>query len=357
VADAPVSLYDPLRIRDVTFAHRIWLSPMCMYSAVGGVPQPWHTVHLGSRAVGGMALVMAEATGVSPAGRITPTDTGLYTDAQEEAFARLCAFCHDQGRRFGIQLAHAGRKASTRVPWEGGGPLTAAEGAWTTLAPSALSFAPDMPDWPLPQALDAAGIAAVVADFAQAAERAARLGADVIELHAAHGYLLHTFLSPLSNRRDDAYGGDLAGRARLLREVVRAVRRVWPDRLPLFVRVSAVDWLPGGITADDTVALAQLLAEDGVDLMDCSSGGILRGAPRPEAPGYHVPFAERVRRETRLLSSAVGLITERTQAEAIIARGQADGVMLGRAALADPYVARRFAAEAGRPLELPHPYR
>jgi 2,4-dienoyl-CoA reductase-like NADH-dependent reductase (Old Yellow Enzyme family) len=352
--DAPVGLYDPLTLRSLRLRNRIMMSPMCMYSAVDGVPQPWHLVHLGSRAVGGVALIMAEATAVLPEGRITPGDTGLYTDAQEEAFGRIADFVHRQGAAFGIQLAHAGRKASSRIPWEGGGPLSPAEGAWTTVGPMAEPYGDG---WPAPAPLDAAGIAQVVEAFAQAAARALRLGCDVVEVHAAHGYLLHSFLSPISNRRTDAYGGSFEGRLRLLREVVQAIRRVWPDRLPLFVRVSATDWLEGGLTGDDTVAIARALASEGVDLLDCSSGGIVKGGPDPEAPGYQVPFAARVRRETPLRSGAVGMITDRLQAEAILQRGEADLVILGRALLQDPYLPRRFAREAGLPLPEPIQYR
>ena len=326
------------------------VSPMCQYSAVDGVPTDWHLVHLGSRATGGAGLVMAEATAVQARGRISPADTGLWNDAQTEAWARIAAFVAAQGAVAGVQLAHAGRKASTARPWDGGGPLPPEEGGWRpVVGPSATPFAPG---YPAPEPLDAAGIQGVVRAFADAAARARAAGFAVIELHGAHGYLLHSFLSPLVNQREDAYGRD---RRRLLLEVVDAVRRVWPEDRPLFVRLSSTDWTPGGIDADDTVETARQLKEHGVDLVDCSSGGAIPGAAVPEAPGYQVPFAARVRRAAGIATGAVGRITEPTHAEAVLAAGEADLIVLGRALLADPYwpqvAAGRLGAEAPWPVQ------
>ena len=346
-------LFDPLPLGDVTLRNRIAVSPMCEYSAVDGLPDDWHLVHLGSRAVGGAGLVFTEATAVSPEGRISPADTGLWNDAQQVAWARIAGFIAAHGAVPGIQLAHAGRKASTQPPWLGGKALPAGEGAWTPVAPSALAFADD---YPQPVALDAAGIAKVVADFAAAAVRSRDAGFRVIEIHAAHGYLLHEFLSPLSNRRADGYGGPLANRARLLREVVAAVRGAWPAPAPLLVRVSATDWVPGGWDIDDCVELCRWLREDGVDLIDCSSGGNVADARIPVGPGYQVPFAARIRHEANIATGAVGLITEATHAQAIIECGDADLVLLARELLRDPYFPRRAAAELGVSIEAPKQY-
>jgi len=281
-------LFEPLTIGNVVLRNRIAISPMCEYSSVEGLPNDWHLVHLGSRAVGGAGLVFTEATAVSPEGRISPADTGIWNDAQRDAWSRIAAFVAAQGARPGIQLAHAGRKASTDVPWRGGKPLTAEQGAWTPVAPSAIPFAEGHT---VPIALDAPGIAKVVADFRAGAIRAREAGFRVIEIHAAHGYLLHEFLSPISNHRDDAYGGSLENRARLLREVVPAVRSAWPAPAPLFVRVSATDWVEGGWDIDECVELARWLKQDGVDLIDCSSGGSVPNTKVPNTPGYQVPFA------------------------------------------------------------------
>jgi len=346
-------LFDEWKIGDVVLRNRIGISPMCQYSAVDGVPNDWHFVHLGSRAVGGAGLVIAEASAVSPQGRITPADTGLWNDAQRDAWARINAFMSAHGAVPGIQLAHAGRKASCDAPWRGGGQLAAADGGWTTQAPSALAFgANDAP----PQALDAAGIAGVVADFRAAAVRAAQAGFRVVELHAAHGYLVHQFLSPLSNHRDDAYGGSLENRARLLREIVAAVREVWPAPRPLFVRVSATDWSAGGWDIDECVQLARWLRDDGVDLVDCSSGGLVPHARIPATPGYQVGFAARIRREAQIATAAVGLITTPQQAQEIVAAGDADLVLLARESLRDAYFPRRAAAELGANLVAPEQY-
>lgn len=346
-------LFEPLTLGDVTLRNRIVVSPMCEYSAIDGVPGDWHLVHLGSRAVGGAGLVFTEATAVSAEGRISPGDTGLWNDAQQAAWTRIAVFIASQGAVAGIQLAHAGRKGSTQVPWKGGKALPAGQGDWTPVAPSALAFADD---YPMPVALDAAGIDKVIADFGAAALRAREAGFRVIELHAAHGYLLHSFLSPLSNHRDDGYGGSLANRARLLREVVAAVRVQWPAPAPLFVRVSATDWAEGGWDIDECVELARWLKHDGVDLIDCSSGGMVPDAKIPVAPGYQVPFAARIRNEVGIATGAVGLITEAHHAEAILARGEADLVLLAREFLRDPYFPRRAAAQLGVTLDAPPQY-
>ncbi|MGN6512764.1 MAG: NADH:flavin oxidoreductase/NADH oxidase [Lysobacteraceae bacterium] len=346
-------LFDPLELGDVTLRNRIVVSPMCEYSAVDGVPDDWHLVHLGSRAVGGAGLVFTEATAVSPEGRISPADTGLWNDAQQAAWARIAAFVAAQGAAPGIQLAHAGRKGSTQPPWLGGKAVPAGQGDWTPVAPSAIPFADD---YPMPVALDAAGIAQVVADFAAATARARAAGFRVVEVHAAHGYLLHEFLSPLSNHRTDGYGGPLAHRARLLREVIAAVRTEWPAPRPLVVRVSATDWVEGGWDLDECVQLARWLREDGVDLVDCSSGGNVARADIPVAPGYQVPFAARIRREAGIATGAVGLITDAVQAEAILARGDADLVFIARESLRDPYFPRRAAAELGVAVAAPKQY-
>ena len=346
-------LFDTPTFGDVTLRNRIVVSPMCEYSAVDGVPDDWHLVHLGSRAVGGAGLVFTEATAVSPEGRISPGDTGLWNDVQRDAWARIAGFVAAQGAAPGIQLAHAGRKGSTHVPWRGGKALAASEGAWTPVAPSAIAFDGD---YPMPVALDAAGIAKVVADFRAAAQRARDAGFRIIEIHAAHGYLLHEFLSPLSNRRDDDYGGSLENRARIAREVVAAVREVWPAPRPLFVRVSATDWAPGGWDIDECVELARLLKRDGVDVIDCSSGGMVPHPAIPLGPGYQVPFAARVRRETGIATAAVGLITEARQADEIVARGDADLIVMAREMLRDPYFPRRAAKELGVDITPPVQY-
>lgn len=346
-------LFEPLAIAGITLRNRIVVSPMCEYSAVDGVPDDWHLVHLGSRAVGGAALVFTEATAVSPEGRISPGDTGLWNGPQQAAWARIAGFIAAQGASPGIQLAHAGRKASTDAPWRGGGPLTAAQGAWTPLAPSPIPFDDAHP---VPAPLDMAGIAKVRDDFRAAALRAREAGFQVVEIHAAHGYLLHEFLSPLCNRRTDAFGGSLVNRARLLRGTVAAVREVWPASLPLFVRVSATDWASGGWDIDECVELARWLKDDGVDLIDCSSGGAVPGAKVPQAPGYQVPFAARIRREAAIATAAVGLITDAHQAEAILAHGDADLVVIAREFLRDPYFPRRAARELGAALAAPVQY-
>ena len=345
-------LFSPLSIRSVTFRNRLWVSPMCMYSAVDGLVQEWHHSHLAQFASGGAGLIVAEATAVVPEGRISPRDVGLWNDEQRDAWAPIVQAIHDRGAVAGIQLAHAGRKASTDAPWRGGKPLHG-EAGWTPVAPSALAFDAGHP---VPHMLDARGIDAVVADFRAAARRSAAAGFELIEIHAAHGYLLHEFLSPLCNQRDDDWGGSLANRARLLRRVVGAVRDAWPRPRPLLVRVSATDWSPGGWDIGECVELARWLKQDGVDLVDCSSGGAVPHAKVPVAPGYQVPFAERIRREAGIATGAVGMITDAHQANAIVERGDADLVLLARETLRDPYFARRAAAELGVKIEPPPQY-
>lgn len=348
-----MSLFDPIRFRDVRLRNRIAVSPMCEYSAVDGVPQPWHLVHLGSRAVGGAGLVIAEASAVEPRGRISPADTGIWNDAQRHAWADIARFIAQQGAVAGIQLAHAGRKASVDLPWFGGRRVDSDAGGWRPVAPSAIAYAQGEP---APLALDDAGIRAIVAAFAQAAQRALDAGFEVVEVHAAHGYLLHEFLSPLSNQRDDAWGGSFDNRIRLTRDVVAAVRAVWPERLPLFVRISATDWADGGWDIEQSIALSRLLAGEGVDLVDVSSGGLVPHQLIPTEPGYQVPFAARIRAESNIATGAVGLITEPQQANAIITEGQADLVLLARELLRDPYWPRRAAKALGTRIEGPPQY-
>lgn len=348
-----MSLFTPLSLGSLTLRNRLAVASMCQYSADEGVPNDWHFVHLGSRAVGGAGLILTEATAVCPQGRISPQDTGLWNEAQGAAWRRIVDFVHAQGAAIGVQLAHAGRKASTDQPWRGGKPLAADAGGWPPEAPSALPFAPDHPT---PHALSVEEIGQLVAQFRDAARRADAAGFDTVEIHAAHGYLLHEFLSPLSNARTDAYGGSLANRARLLREVVAAVRAVWPAPRPLLVRVSATDWAPGGWDIDECVSLARWLREDGVDLIDVSSGGLVPHAPVPAAPNYQVPFAARIRHEAGIATGAVGLITEPAQAQAIVDRGEADLVLMAREFLRDPYFPRRAAQALGATIVAPPQY-
>jgi 2,4-dienoyl-CoA reductase-like NADH-dependent reductase (Old Yellow Enzyme family) len=347
-------LFSPLAQRGLTLRNRIVVSPMCQYSCTDGFATDWHLVHLGSRAVGGAAVVIAEATAVEARGRISPNDLGLWQDAHIEPLARVARFVREHGSVPGVQLAHAGRKASTARPWEGGGPVPAAQGGWTPVAPSPLPFAEGHP---VPGELDARGIVAVKEAFVAAARRALAAGFELAEIHAAHGYLLHQFLSPLSNRRGDGYGGGFGNRVRLLVEIVDAVRAIWPERLPLWVRVSATDWAEtGGWDPPQTVALARILKDRGVDLVDCSSGGTLARAKIPAEPGFQVPFAESVRRETGMPTGAVGLITRPDQAEEIIARGRADVVLLARELLRDPYWPMHAARALGATIAWPVQY-
>jgi 2,4-dienoyl-CoA reductase-like NADH-dependent reductase (Old Yellow Enzyme family) len=346
-------LFDPLTLRGVTISNRILVSPMCEYSSSDGFANDWHFVHLGSRAVGGAGVVLTEATAVTPEGRISPHDLGIWSDAHVEGLARCVRFIHAQGRHAGIQLAHAGRKGSTRRPWEPPGAVPAADGGWVPVAPTETPFADG---FPIPRALAASEVAGVVTAFRDAARRGLDAGFDIVEIHAAHGYLIHEFLSPLVNTRSDAYGGAFDHRARLCLEVLDAVRSVWPDRQPVFVRLSCTDWVPGGWTIDDSVVLAQRLAALGADLIDCSSAGAVAKADIPVAPGYQVPFAERLRREAGVATGAVGLITTAAQADAIVASGQADCVLLAREMLRDPYFPLRAARELGRSIEWPAQY-
>jgi 2,4-dienoyl-CoA reductase-like NADH-dependent reductase (Old Yellow Enzyme family) len=350
--NAPLS--SRFQLRSVEFSNRIGVSPMCQYSSHDGFANDWHLVHLGSRAQGGAGLVMLEAAAVTPEGRITPADLGIWKDEHIPGLRRIAEFVHSQGARAGMQLAHAGRKASTAAPWDGHGLVLPADGGWQPVAPSAIAFAPT--DYAIPAALDHAGIAAVVEAFRNAARRALEAGFDFVEIHAAHGYLLHEFLSPLSNLRTDSYGGSFLNRTRLVLEVVDAVRSVWPERLPLFVRISATDWAEGGWNPDESVTLARLLRDRGVDLVDCSSGGNVADAKIPVAPGYQVGFAARIRREAGIATAAVGLITEPAQANAIIADGEADFVFLARAELRDPYWPVHAAAALGETVSWPKQY-
>ena len=346
-------LLSPLKIKDLTFRNRVAISPMCMYSAVDGFANDWHLVHLGSRAVGGAALIIQEATAVSPEGRISPGDLGIYNDAHIEMLSRVNRFIHEHKAVAGIQLAHAGRKAGCAKPWEGGKQLKIHEGGWLTVAPSALPFNPGDT---IPAELDEEGIAKVISDFRSAAVRALKAGFTLVEIHAAHGYLLHEFLSPLSNHRTDKYGGSFENRTRLLLEVVKEVQTVWPQNLPLFVRISATDWADGGWNADEAVQLAAILKNTGVDLIDCSSGGLVPHQKIPLGPGYQVPFAERLKKETGILTGSVGLITEAQQAEDILQKGQADMILIARESLRDPYFALNAAKILGDDLEWPQQY-
>jgi 2,4-dienoyl-CoA reductase-like NADH-dependent reductase (Old Yellow Enzyme family) len=328
-------LFEPLQLRDIQLPHRILVSPMCQYSSVDGMANDWHFVHLGSRAIGRAAAVLTEATAVTANGRISPDDLGLWNDGQIEPLRRIFRFIEQQASIPGMQLAHAGRKASTSAPWKGGKPISPAEGGWTPIfAPSAIPFSDG---YQVPQELSASEIHSIVETFAAAARRAREAGAKIIELHGAHGYLLNSFLSPLSNHRQDGYGGSFANRIRMACEVVEAVRKVWPGNYPLFMRISATDWVEGGWTVQDSVALARALGPMGVDLFDCSSGGNIAGARIPVGPGYQVALAEQVRREAGVLTGAVGMITDPAQADQIIRSGQADVVFLARQFLREPY--------------------
>jgi 2,4-dienoyl-CoA reductase-like NADH-dependent reductase (Old Yellow Enzyme family) len=347
-------LFDPLAIRNITFANRVFVSPMCEYSSTDGFASDWHFVHLGSRAVGGAGLVLTEATAVVPEGRISPQDLGIWTDEHIEPLARVVRFIQEQGSVAGMQLAHAGRKASTYAPGAGHGKIPENEGGWShVVAPSALRFSAD---YPMPRALSIDGIKNVVSAFAAAARRACEAGFRVIEIHAAHGYLIHEFLSPLSNLRTDAYGGSFENRTRMLREIVVAVRDSWPEAAPLFVRISATDWVEGGWDIQQSVELARKLKELGADLIDCSSGGNVAHAKIPVGPGYQTQFAEQIRREANILTGAVGMITSPVQAEHIMVAGQADAVIIARELLRDPYWPLRAARELGQPISWPLQY-
>lgn len=347
-------LFKSLKIRDVVLRNRIVVSPMCQYSSEDGFADDWHMVHLGSRAVGGAGLVFTEATSVEGRGRISPQDLGIWKDEHVAALSRITKFIHAQGCVAGIQLAHGGRKASTARPWEGHAPLDETKGGWRPVGPSPVAFDEG---YPVPEALTITGIKALVGCFRDAARRALEAGFKVVEVHSAHGYLLHEFLSPLSNKRNDQYGGSFENRTRLLLEVVRSVRRVWPQGNPLFVRISATDWVKtDGWDIEQSIALAHILKKEGVDVIDCSSAGLIPGAIVPVAPGFQVPFAERIRRETGILTGAVGLITLAQQAQEILAAGKADLIFMARQFLRDPYWPLHAQAELKKDVAWPAQY-
>jgi 2,4-dienoyl-CoA reductase-like NADH-dependent reductase (Old Yellow Enzyme family) len=346
-------LFEPLPIRSATLAHRIIVSPMCQYSSVDGFSNDWHFVHLGSRAVGGAALVLTEAAAVAAEGRISPQDLGIYDDRHVTGLERIVSFIHSQKTLAGIQLAHAGRKASTRRPWEPPGAIRPEDGGWQPVGPTSEPF---VDTYPVPCPLTVAEIPAIVAQFRSAARRALAAGFDVIELHAAHGYLLHEFYSPAVNRRTDEYGGSFDNRVRLTLEVVEAVRAVWPERLPLFARISSTDWKEGAWEIEQSVELARRLRDRGVDLVDCSSGGAVYDQQIAVGQGYQVPFAERIRRDAGVATGAVGLITQPEQADAILRNGQADVVLLARELLRDPYWPLHAADRLGHSTPWPAQY-
>jgi 2,4-dienoyl-CoA reductase-like NADH-dependent reductase (Old Yellow Enzyme family) len=347
-------LFEPLKLRDVTLKNRIAVSPMCEYSSRDGFANDWHMVHLGSRAVGGAGLVLTEATAVEPEGRISPDDLGIWKDEHIETLAQIATFVKSQGSVLGMQLAHAGRKASTYSPWKGTGYVPADKGGWTPLGPSPIPFDDKSPT---PQELGEKDIARVVEQFRLAAYRAHQAGLEVLEIHAAHGYLIHEFLSPISNRRGDGYGGPFENRVRLLKEVVSAIRKTWPESKPLIVRLSVTDWVePEGWTRDQSVELAKGLAKLGVDLVDCSSGGLIPGVKIPVGPGYQTPLAEKLKKEAGISTGAVGFITSPAQADHIIRTGQADLVFMAREFLRDPYFPLRAARELGQDVAWPVQY-
>jgi 2,4-dienoyl-CoA reductase-like NADH-dependent reductase (Old Yellow Enzyme family) len=346
-------LFSPLSLRSVTLRNRIAVSPMCQYSAAEGRANDWHLVHLGALGAGGAGLVLFEATAVEARGRISPADLGLWDDGQIEPLARIVRFVEGQGAVAALQLAHAGRKASSAPPWEGGGPVAPGAGGWATVGASPLAFSEA---YPAPAALDEAGIRGVVAGFAAAARRARAAGFRAVEVHAAHGYLLHQFLSPHTNRREDAWGGSFEGRTRLVREVVTAVRGAWPEELPLLVRISATDWVAGGWDLEQSVALARALAPLGVDLVDVSSGGLLPTAQVLVGPGYQTGFAEAIRRQAGIATGAVGMITTPEQADHVVRSGQADLVLLARELLRDPHFPLRAAKALGQEGPWPRQY-
>ena len=348
-----VQLFFPIQIKGLSFKNRIAISPMCQYSAKDGFANDWHLVHLGSRASGGAGLIIQEATSVSPEGRISPGDLGLWKEEQIEKMLAINQFIISQNSIPGIQLAHAGRKASVSEPWKGNKKLDETNDGWETVAPSTIGYHSNEKS---PIALDKIGIQKVISDFKSATKRALQADFKVVEIHAAHGYLLHQFMSPLSNFRTDEYGGSFENRIRLLLEVLEAVQSEWPNNLPLFVRISATDWADGGWNIEESVQLSKILKEKGVDLMDVSSGGLVSHQQIPLGPNYQVPFAERIKKETGILTGAVGLITEAHQAEAIIADGKADLVLFARESLRDPNLALNFAKELGAEIQWPKQY-
>lgn len=337
-------LFSPVTIKNIRFKNRIIVSPMCQYSSVDGFATDWHLVHLGSRAVGGAGLIITEATAVSPEGRISPDDLGIWKDEHLEKLRQITSFISAQGCVPGIQLAHAGRKASTNAPWKGRGEIPRSEGGWETVAPSAIPFSET---YPKPIALDDTGIEKIVSDFAAAAKRALQAGFNVIEIHAAHGYLVHQFLSPLSNTRTDEYGGTFENRIRLLLRIIDGIQTVWPKDLPLFTRISATDWAEDGWNPDESVQLVHILKDRGVDLIDVSTGGVASHQQIPVGPAYQLPFASRIKRETGILTGTVGMITSATQAETILVNGDADMIIMARELLRNPY----FPLQAGKELK------
>ncbi len=346
-------LFEPITIKSVTLKNRIVVSPMCQYSSEDGFASDWHLVHLGSRAVGGAALIIQEATAVSLEGRISPNDLGIWKDEHIDRLKNIASFIHKQGSLLGIQLAHAGRKASHAIPWKGGKLLLTNEGGWQNVAPSAIPFTEGTV---APHALTQEEIKKIIDDFKQAAIRAVKVGYDVIEIHAAHGYLIHEFLSPLTNQRSDNYGGSFENRTRFLFEIIESVKAIWPESKPLFVRISASDWADGGWTIDDSVKLASLLKQNGVDLIDCSSGGVVRHQQISISPGYQVPFSERIKKEAKILTGAVGLIDNTKQAEEILTSGKADLILMAREFLRDPYFPLRAAKQLGEEIKWPVQY-
>lgn len=335
-------LFSPIEIKAITLKNRLIVSPMCQYSATDGFANDWHLVHLGSRAVGGASLIITEATAVSPEGRISPKDLGIWKEAHIEKLCQITSFIKAQQAVPGIQLAHAGRKASTAVPWKGRGKVAVEDGGWIPVAPSATTYAAS---YPTPSALDKVGIDHVISDFTLATERALRAGFELIEIHAAHGYLLHQFLSPLSNQRTDNYGGSFENRIRLLLEVVESIKTVWPDKLPLFVRLSATDWAEGGWDLEQTIQLVIILKANGIDLIDVSSGGLVDYQQIQAGPAYQLPFASKIKRETGILTATVGMITNAAQAETILINGDADMIAMARELLRNPYFPLQAAQE------------
>jgi len=347
------SLFDPIKIREVTFANRIWVSPMCQYSAENGVATNWHDVHIGSFATGGAGMIMMEASGVVPEGRISTKCLGLWNEEQSKRLKPIVDFAHSMGTKIGIQLAHAGRKASCLPPWSDHPMASKEEGGWECVAPSPISFGGK---YPVPRELTKNEIEELVRSFASAAKRAVAAGFDLVEIHAAHGYLIHQFLSPISNQRNDEYGGSFENRTRFILDIARAVRNAIPESMPLFTRISASDWLEGGWTIDDSVQLSKLLKVAGVDLIDVSSGGTSSGAPVPVGPGYQVPFATKIKEEAAIPTCAVGLITQAHQADEIVRSGNADAVMMAREFLRNPRwplaAAQDLKAEVSWPVQL-----
>ena len=347
------TLFTPLQIKDITFKNRIAIAPMCQYSSVDGFANDWHLVHLGSRAIGGVSLIIQEATAVSPEGRISPEDLGIWKAEHIEKLQQINKFISDQNAIPGIQLAHAGRKASVSAPWNGNKKLDTTQGGWQTVAPSAIGYHDNEAT---PLAMDSEAIQKVISDFKDATKRAVQAGYKVVEIHAAHGYLLHQFLSPLSNVRTDNYGGSFENRIRLTLEVVEAVQTEWPSNLPLFVRISATDWADGGWNVEESVALSKTLKEKGVDLIDVSSGALVSHQKIPVGPNYQVPFADQIKSEAGILTGAVGLITEAKQAEEIVATGKADIVLFARESLRDPNLALTFAHDLEAEIKWPKQY-